>query len=161
MSDWIVYPFVTVLDSDALYSKHDLKMVMMLLYNHDSSSDSSSNEKDDLELMLDLMEKPKRILGPRINLDDLLSLECDNCSGQCLLYLYISSDIYILVLRTLITFNRFFKDDMSCLAIALSLPDKYICKQGTTATGMEALMVMLRRLTYPNRLCDLVWSHKV
>ena len=57
---------------------------------------------------------------------------------------------------TLITFYRFSKDDMSRLAIALSLPDKYVCKQGTTATGMEALMVMLRRLTYPNRLCDLV-----
>ena len=43
----------------------------------DSSSDSSSSE-DDLELlMLDLMEKPKRILGPRINLEYLLSLKCE------------------------------------------------------------------------------------
>ena len=37
---------------------------MMLLCDHDSSSGSSSSEEDDLELlMLDLMEKPKRILG--------------------------------------------------------------------------------------------------
>ena len=43
-----------------------------------SSSDSSSSKEDDLELlMLDLMEKPKRILGPRINLEGLLSLECE------------------------------------------------------------------------------------
>ena len=67
---------VTVLDSDVVYSRHDLAVVM-LLCNHDSSSDSSSSKEDDLELlMLDLMEKPKRVLGPRINLD-LLSLECE------------------------------------------------------------------------------------
>ena len=69
---------VTVLDSDALYSRHDLEMVIMLLCEHDSSSDSSSSKEDDLELlMLDLMEKPKCILGPRIDLEDLLSLECE------------------------------------------------------------------------------------
>ena len=45
---------------------------------------------------------------------------------------------------------------MSRLVTALSLPEKYKCNQGTIATGMEALMIMLRRLTYPNRLCDLV-----
>ena len=55
---------------------------MMLLCDHDSSSDSSSSEEDDLELMLDLMEKPKRILGPRINLEDLLSLECEQLTVQ-------------------------------------------------------------------------------
>ena len=65
---------------------------MMLLCDHDSSSDSSKSEEDDLELMLDLMEKPKRILGPRINLADLLSLECEQLFSLCLLYLCISSD---------------------------------------------------------------------
>ena len=69
-------------------------------------------------------------------------------------------DLVIPVLMTedwgLLTFYRFSKDDMSHLAIALSLPNKYFCKHGTTATGTEALMIMLRRLTYPNRLCDLV-----
>lgn len=54
------------------------------------------------------------------------------------------------------TFCRFSKDDMARVSAALHLPDKYVCKQGTTTTGMEALMIMLRRLTYPNRLCDLV-----
>ena len=39
---------------------------------------------------------------------------------------------------------------------ALSLPEKYVCSQGTVSTGMEALMILLRRLSYPNRLSDLV-----
>lgn len=42
------------------------------------------------------------------------------------------------------------------LAKALGLPEAYIGIQRTKATGMEALMVMLRRLAYPNRWCDLV-----
>ena len=45
---------------------------------------------------------------------------------------------------------------MRRLAAALKLPDFYVCQQGTKTSGMEALMVMLRRLTYPNRFCDLV-----
>ena len=52
--------------------------------------------------------------------------------------------------------KRFSKDDIPRLASALNLPDKYVCKQGTAATDIEALMIMLRRLSYPNRLCDLV-----
>ena len=51
---------------------------------------------------------------------------------------------------------RFAKDDMSRLASALALPELYVCSQGTRATGMEALMVLLRRLAYPSRWCDLV-----
>ena len=45
---------------------------------------------------------------------------------------------------------------MARLASPLDLPEKYVCKKGTTATGIEALMIMLRRLAYPNRWCDLV-----
>ena len=52
-------------------------MVMMLLCDHDSSLDSSSSKDNDLErLMLHLMEKPKRILGPSRNVEDLFSLVC-------------------------------------------------------------------------------------
>ena len=40
--------------------------------------------------------------------------------------------------------------------MALGIPEKYKCIQGTTVTGMEGLLILLRRLTYPNRLCDLV-----
>ena len=45
---------------------------------------------------------------------------------------------------------------MQRLCEALDLPDQYICEQGTKASGVEALMIMLRRLSYPNRWTDLV-----
>ena len=51
---------------------------------------------------------------------------------------------------------RFQKSDIPVLVSALSLPPVYRCEQGTTATGIEALMILLRRLAYPNRLGDLV-----
>ena len=51
---------------------------------------------------------------------------------------------------------RFGKEDMVCLCSALNLPEKYTCPQGTSATAMEALMILLRRLVYPNMLCKLV-----
>ena len=51
---------------------------------------------------------------------------------------------------------RFLKEDMQRLADALDIPGHYICRQRTIATGMEALMILLRRLVYPNRWCDLV-----
>lgn len=53
-------------------------MVETLLCDYDSSSESSSSEEDDLEtLFLDLKTKPKRVVGPRLNLEDLTSLECE------------------------------------------------------------------------------------
>lgn len=77
MRDGICYPFVKGFNGDALLSRRDLEMITMLLCDHDSSSDSSSSE-DDLEtLLLDLTAKPKRKLGPRLNLEDLTSLECE------------------------------------------------------------------------------------
>ena len=51
---------------------------------------------------------------------------------------------------------RFRKEDMRRLLQALNIPDQYICEQGTKASGMEALMITLRRLSYPNRWTDLV-----
>ena len=50
---------------------------------------------------------------------------------------------------------RFEKDDLPRLYSALGIPDDYRCEQGTYTTGMEALMILLRRLAYPNRLNDL------
>ena len=58
--------------------RRDLEMVTTLLCDHDSSSSSESSSEDDLEaLLLDLCDKPKRILGPRVNLEDLTNLECE------------------------------------------------------------------------------------
>ena len=48
------------------------------------------------------------------------------------------------------------KDDILHLCEALELPEFYTGHQGFVFTWIEALMVMLRRLAYPNRLCDLV-----
>ena len=58
--------------------------------------------------------------------------------------------------------GRFQKHDMQRLLTALEISECYICVQRTRATGMEALMILLRRLVYPARWCDLVpffgWS---
>ena len=42
------------------------------------------------------------------------------------------------------------------LISALDLPEEYNCYQGTKANRTEALLILLRRLNYPNRLYDLV-----
>ena len=53
-------------------------MIMTLLCERDTSADSASSDEDHLEaVMLVLTEKPKRILRPRLNLDDLTTLECE------------------------------------------------------------------------------------
>jgi hypothetical protein len=48
------------------------------------------------------------------------------------------------------TLPGFCKDDLMQLAIPLRVPNQYTCIQGTTATGIEGLLVLLRRLSYPN-----------
>ena len=45
---------------------------------------------------------------------------------------------------------------MEWLAAALGLPEIYRCVPATVATGVEALLIILRILAYPNRRCDLV-----
>lgn len=66
-------------------------------------------------------------------------------------------DFSKLYIYKILTLNlRFPKGDMERLRDALQLPANYICSQGTIATGMEALMILLRRLAYPNRWSDLV-----
>lgn len=55
----------------------------------------------------------------------------------------------------MIVIHRFQKEDMEHLLHALELPAYYECVQRTKCTGMEALVILLRRLVYPNRWCDL------
>ena len=52
---------------------------MVLLCDRDaSSSDSSSSEEDELELLFfSVLEMSERFVGPRINLEDLTCLECE------------------------------------------------------------------------------------
>ena len=51
---------------------------------------------------------------------------------------------------------RFQKQDMDRLLEALQIPDSNTSYQGSVFTGMQSLMILLRRLSYPNRWCDLV-----
>ena len=51
---------------------------------------------------------------------------------------------------------RFQKDDIIRLIKGLEIPRFYTGYQGSVCTGMEALMILLRRLAHPNRWCDRV-----
>ncbi|KAH9360652.1 hypothetical protein HPB48_004784 [Haemaphysalis longicornis] len=50
---------------------------------------------------------------------------------------------------------RFEKADFEVLVRALEMPDIVTSAQGVRVAGTEALCMCLRRLAYPNRLCDL------
>ncbi|CAC5395948.1 unnamed protein product [Mytilus coruscus] len=50
---------------------------------------------------------------------------------------------------------RFEKQDIDILRVALGIPSKIVCNNGTVASGIEGLCIVLRRLTYPNRLEDI------
>ncbi|XP_028411590.1 protein ALP1-like isoform X2 [Dendronephthya gigantea] len=50
---------------------------------------------------------------------------------------------------------RFAKNDIHQLLLHFSIPAFYKCPNGTVASGLEAFLILLRRLTYPNRLSDL------
>ena len=58
-------------------------------------------------------------------------------------------------ISSLILLSRFDKHHFVRLVNGLRLPDFYVCQQRTVCPGMEALLILLRRLTYPNRWCEL------
>lgn len=51
---------------------------------------------------------------------------------------------------------RFAKKDLPDLLSALDIPDKIVCSQGTTCSGLEGLCIVLKRLAFPCRYTDLV-----
>ena len=51
---------------------------------------------------------------------------------------------------------RFSKNDLPDLLDVLDIPEKIICSQGTTCSGMEGLCILLKRLAYPCRYTDIV-----
>ena len=51
--------------------------------------------------------------------------------------------------------RAFRKPDFDRLLVALKIPKEYGCVQKTVSTGMEALLILLRRLAYPSRWSDL------
>ena len=50
----------------------------------------------------------------------------------------------------------FRKDDIPNLLICLGTPDKVVCSQGTSCTGLEGLCILLKRLAYPCRYTNMV-----
>ena len=48
------------------------------------------------------------------------------------------------------------KHDLLLLAEVLQIPDSFTCYQRTVTSGMEGLCVLLRRLSYPCRLSDII-----
>ena len=51
---------------------------------------------------------------------------------------------------------RFQKVNVLHLVTALRLPNRFLFKNGTIATSLEGLCVLLCRLAYPNRLTDMI-----
>lgn len=50
---------------------------------------------------------------------------------------------------------RFSRPNLERLRTALRIPDQIITKTRDNLSGMEALCIMLRRLSYPNRWMDI------
>ena len=48
------------------------------------------------------------------------------------------------------------KRDIADLAIALQIPDVFVCPQRSVADGIEGLCLLLRRLAYPCRYSDMI-----
>ncbi|CAB4023789.1 Hypothetical predicted protein, partial [Paramuricea clavata] len=102
-----------------------------MMYTSDSDDSSSSDSDDDIDLLFfETCFATTRELGTRINLQDISEDDCEKMF-------------------------RFEKYDIPRLRDALKIPDRYTCCQGTVVGGLEALLIMLRRLAYPNRLSDL------
>ena len=51
---------------------------------------------------------------------------------------------------------RFRKHDLPLLAEVLEIPDSFTCYQRTVSSGLEALCILLRRLSYPCRFSDII-----
>ncbi len=51
---------------------------------------------------------------------------------------------------------RFRKMDIPILLNCLNIPEKIVCCQRTTCTGLEGLCILLKRLAYPCRFTDMV-----
>lgn len=51
---------------------------------------------------------------------------------------------------------RFGMSELQLLAEALRIPDKFTCVNGTVASGLEGLLMFLKRFSYPCRLSDMI-----
>ena len=51
---------------------------------------------------------------------------------------------------------RFGHSELPLLAEALQIPQYFVCSNGTVASGMEGLLILLKRFAYPCRLSDMI-----
>jgi len=51
---------------------------------------------------------------------------------------------------------RFGKPEISLLAESMDIPESFTCSNGTKATGIEGLCIVLKRYSYPCRYVDMV-----
>ena len=51
---------------------------------------------------------------------------------------------------------RFSKSDVLALLGALQFPERFVCTQRTTCSGLEGLCILLKRLAFPCRYSDMV-----
>lgn len=51
---------------------------------------------------------------------------------------------------------RFRKSDLPALLVCFQIPEKIVCSQRTTCSGIEALCILLKRLAYPCRYTDMI-----
>jgi hypothetical protein len=87
------------------------------------------------------------------NDDDLLLLSFSRKEESAISYQKL--DIEKLTNDQCRTMFRFDRDDIKILSHALQTPEIIICENRTTATNIEGLCIVLRRLAYPSRLDDL------
>ena len=51
---------------------------------------------------------------------------------------------------------RFGMSEIELLADSLKIPDNFVCVNGTVASGLEGLLMFLKRFSYPCRLSDMI-----
>ena len=85
-------------------------------------------EDEEFLLMSSLQEND--VKGPGLNLDDLSE-------------------------EQFYSFFRFQREDIPRLCDVLSLPTRFVCPNGTRVSLTEGVLILLRRLSYPNRLDDM------
>ena len=51
---------------------------------------------------------------------------------------------------------RFGHSELPFLAEVLKIPQYFVCSNGTVASGMEGLLMLLKRFAYPCRLSDMI-----
>lgn len=135
-----------------------MKMMESLLDSSSAGSgsdDSASSDKEVLAVLCEMGLDSRVFPYTRLNLEDVTPLECEQ-PFRCILNRLILLKIILTMIQCIACTCRFQKANMTRLLRVLEIPPKYYCPQGTTASGIESLMIVLRRLAYPNRLSDLV-----